>query len=270
MKIQIVSDLHLEFFDSGNSRPIEPVEGADVLVIAGDIHRGTHAFQAFADWPVPVIYIAGNHEFYQGTYEPLLAELRRLGGMDSMIHSIQGGKLIAGQNNTHFLERDAIILQDVRFLGTTLWTDYDLYGNAVGAMAVAGSQLNDHRIISTEKDGVFRPYRALAEHQLSRAWLQEKLDEPFNGKTVVVTHHGPHPQSIHPKYGNDPLNPAFASDLTEMMGKSVLWIHGHTHSSFDYVVNGTRVIANPAGYPLNAAAYLFENREFQRSLVVKI
>ena len=270
MKIQIASDLHLEFIRPKISRQIEPVEGADLLVIAGDIHRGTQAFQAFANWPVPVVYVAGNHEFYNGIYENILAELRRLGRVQSKLQSAQDDVLIAECSYTHFLEQDEVVIQGVRFLGTMLWTDYELYENAKLAMSVAANSMNDHRVISLSGGGNFEPKHALLAHKKSRDWLLKKLDEPFDGKTVVVTHHGPHHKSIHSKYVGNALSPAFASNLTQLMGKADLWIHGHTHSSLDYVVKGTRVIANPRGYPVDPEYFRFENPDFDPNLVVEI
>lgn len=102
------------------------------------------------------------------------------------------------------------------------------------------------------------------------------LHEPFDGRTVVVTHHAPHPDSVHPRFAGNLLNPAFASDLSALMGPADLWIHGHVHDSFDYQVNGTRVIANPRGYALNRQSVQspeqleWENPLFDPRLVIEI
>jgi predicted phosphodiesterase len=270
MKIQIASDLHLEFFErtQPDFRHIEPVPGADLLVLAGDIHRGTKAFSAFSNWPVPVVYIAGNHEFYFGTFGTVLAELQRLEGDKSAFESLP--------NRIHFLERGEFVMKHkdgtkdkVRFLGTTMWTDYNLYQNQNKGMKDATLGLNDHRVIRIVGEETFRPEHALEANKGSRAWLAGKLEEPFDGKTVVITHHGPHWNSVAPQFAGSPLNPAFSSDLTDLLGKSVLWIHGHTHASIDYVVRGTRVIANPAGYPVSSG-HAFENRNFNPMLIVEI
>jgi len=293
VKIQVASDLHLEFVERNwpNGRLIEPVEGAEVLVMAGDIHVGTRGFNAFADWPVPVVYLAGNHEFYRQHYDNLLREMRRLQatadqaaenqsdqapgeGQEDLTGSVGLGS--TRRSNMHFLEQDEYILpsatETVRFLGTTLWTDYALDGDPDAAMAVAGASLNDHRLIKYG-DGYFTPRQARAVHRTARAWLANKLHEPFDGKTVVITHHGPHPLSVDPQYQGNALNPAFSSDLSELMGKAALWIHGHTHSSVDYVVNGTRVVANPAGYPVGARHSLrlhLENPNFKPDLLIEV
>jgi predicted phosphodiesterase len=263
MKIQIASDLHLEFLSRfPRYRVIEPAD-ADVLVIAGDIHNGAKALRAFEGWPVPVIYVHGNHEMYDQHYQTMLLELRGT----------------AAALGIHFLENDELILDGVRFLGCCLWTDYELYGTMYASMLEAERNLADHRAIRFA-DRLFIPPDALSIHMDSRHWLSHKLQEDFPGKTVVVTHHGPHEKSVHPKYTVDPitrlLNAAFVSDLTPELEDADLWIHGHTHDSFDYEVEGCRVIANPRGYPMNRpsakliAELTFENKSFDPRLVVEI
>lgn len=261
MRIQIASDLHLEFFQGKfGTHPTLPIaEEADVLVLAGDIHKSTRAIAAFYEWPVPVIYVHGNHEHYK----------------QHIWQNIEKLRLLTANSNVRYLEKDVWIYRGVRFLGCALWTDYQLYDDRRDAMAKADSFLNDHRLIRTHYRP-FGPTDALAIHSQSRAWLEARLSEPFDGKTVVVTHHGPHPGSVAPEFQGDPLTPAFVSDLTELMGKSVLWIHGHVHNSFDYAVNGTRIVANPRGYPLNPRGakslsdVQYENEHFQPMLTVDI
>ncbi|NEX62940.1 metallophosphoesterase [Noviherbaspirillum galbum] len=261
MKIQFASDLHLDFIDRrfAGERIIAPAD-ADVLVIAGDIHGGTRAIERFADWPVPVVYVHGNHEFYDGTYEQTL---ERLGEASS------GGRV-------HHLENGELRLQGVRFLGCCLWTDFEFIpGCREAAMADVERTLHDHRAIRTAA-GQFRAEDARRIHHASRAWLAGKLDEPFDGPTVVVTHHAPHAGSLHPRYAGSLLNAGFISDLSGLMGKMRLWIHGHVHDSFDYAVNGTRILANPRGYALNLrdAASLqdirWENTCFDPAFVVEV
>jgi predicted phosphodiesterase len=261
MKIQIASDLHLEFLEQRfpGYRIVEPTD-AEVLIIAGDIHANTKAIAAFADWPVPVIYVHGNHEAYNEEYFDLVEKMRAA----------------SAGSNVHYLERDEWVLNDVRFLGCCMWTDYRLYSDdPQPAMKEAERCLNDHRVIRTPH-GRFSAQDALQLHTQSRAWLAEKLNENFDGATVVITHHGPHPGSIHPRYANAAINAAFISDLTQLMGKADLWIHGHVHDSFDYEVSGTRVIANPRGYARNRSTaqspeYIeWENEMFDPRLVVLV
>lgn len=262
MNIQIASDLHLEFLQNRfpGYRIIEPAPDADVLVIAGDIHCNTRAVETFADWPVPVVYVHGNHEAYHEEYFDLV---------DRMRSAAAGG-------NVHYLEQEEFVLNGVRFLGCCLWADYllDPAGESA-AMAEAEQKLNDHRLIRVAQR-TFSAEDALRLHQRSRAWLDAKLNDGFDGQTVVVTHHAPHPGSIHPRYAGLPLNAAFVSDLTPLLGKAALWVHGHVHDSFDYEVNGTRVVANPRGYALNRSStdtpegLQWENDMFDPQLVVSV
>lgn len=261
MKIQIASDLHLNPLESRfpDYRVVEPSD-ADVLVLAGDIHRAPRAIDIFQDWPVPVLYVHGNHELYNDDHDVAIGAMRT---------AAVGG-------NVHYLERDERVLQGVRFLGCCLWTDYRLNPALQReAMAEAEQKMRDHSAIRTAQ-GLFSPDDALRIHRQSRAWLEEKLDEDFDGPTVVVTHHAPHPHSIHPRYAGMPMNAAFVSDLTPLMGKAALWIHGHVHDSFDYEVAGTRVVANPRGYALNRSAaatpaqLAWENEGFDARMVVTI
>jgi Icc-related predicted phosphoesterase len=142
-------------------------------------------------------------------------------------------------------------------------------------MNYAESCLNDHRMIRTGRH-VFSARDALAEHERSRKWLAEELAKPFEGKTVVVTHHGPHPLSTHPRFAGNDLNPAFISDLSELLPGADLWVHGHVHDGADYQVGRCRVVANPAGYILNRRMavtrtdFIFENKTFDAGLVVEI
>jgi Icc-related predicted phosphoesterase len=262
MNIQVASDLHLEFLQSRfpGYRILEPAAGADVLVIAGDIHCGTKAVEAFADWPVPVVYVHGNHEAYNAEYADLINDMR----------------VATAGSNVHYLEQDEFLLNGARFLGCCMWTDYLLDpDNQQAAMAEAEVKLNDHRLIRTAQ-GDFTAEDALHIHRQSRVWLEKKLDEHFDGPTVVVTHHAPHPGSIHPRYAGVLVNAAFVSDLTPLVERADLWIHGHVHDSFDYAVGRTRVVANPRGYPLNRLVAKtpeqleWENGLFNMQLVVTL
>jgi predicted phosphodiesterase len=261
MKVQIASDLHLEFLQQlfPGERLISPAHGADLLVLAGDIANGVEAIELFRDWPVPVLYLAGNHEFYGHAIEQVRIDLP---------------KAAAGTSVT-FMDNDVVDFGGVRFLGTTLWTDYRLELNRTQRQLMENAELrlNDHFRIRCS-DGIFTTAKALAEHETARAWLAHELDKPYDGKTVVVSHHGPHPLSVHPRYVGEALNAAFVSNLTELLPKADLWIHGHVHDNFDYRVAGCRVVANPRGYALNrnsvetAKELVFENKSFEWACVV--
>ncbi len=261
MKIQIASDLHYEFLEKQfpDYRIVEPAQ-ADVLVIAGDIHRGDMALSAFADWPAPVVYVHGNHEAYHQDYDDLIARLREK----------------ARGTNVHFLEQDEWALNGVRFLGCCLWTDYQLAPfDPPEAMQEAEKLLPDHRLIGYRQD-VFSAKDAQQIHATSRGWLEKKLAEKFDGVTVVVTHHGPHPGSIHARFAGSIINAAFITDLTPLLGQCDLWIHGHVHDSFDYEIAGTRIVTNPRGYATNRRAaaspqqLVWENPAFNPQLVVEV
>lgn len=263
MQLHIASDLHLEFLLERfpGERLIEPAPGADILVLAGDIANGMQAIQLFGDWPVPVLYIAGNHEFYGHALDVTRQALR------AAAHS----------TSIRFLDNDAFEWGSVRFLGTTLWTDYRLRTNRTQTqlLDLADLSINDHRLISSQ-GGAFTPRHALAEHEASRAWLEQELNAPFAGRTVVISHHGPHPLSSHPRYAGNSLNAAFVSDLSALFPGVDLWVHGHVHDSCDYTLGRCRVVANPLGYPrgMSTASSLadlaFENRDFGWAFTVDL
>ncbi len=262
MKLQLASDLHLEFAqrERPGTRLVEPAPGAELLVLAGDIHNGVLGIEAFADWPVPVLYVAGNHEFYDQQWEPAREQLRAA---------------CAG-TNVRLLDQDLVEFDGVRVLGCTLWTDFRLTGEPVAqAMATVERGLTDYRVIATGS-GPLRAAQTLAEHEASRQWLVAELARPWVGRTVVVTHHAPHPRSIHPRFAGHPMNPGFISDLTSLLPGADLWLHGHTHDSFDYRVGSCRVVANPAGYLLKrrgaaaGEAFELENPTFDPRLVLEL
>jgi predicted phosphodiesterase len=263
MKFQLASDLHLEHLSHvfPGERLIVPSKDADILVLAGDIARGAEAVELFKNWPVPVLYIAGNHEFYGGVFESVRADIRKA----------------AKGTNVTFLDDDAMDFEGVRFLGTTLWTDYRLELNRTQRQLMEAADLGivDSRQIRCAT-GMFRAEQALVQHELSRAWLERELAKPFDGKTVVISHHGPHRLSVHPRYVGEAVNAAFVSNLSDLLPKVDCWVHGHTHDSFDYSVLGCRVVANPTGYPRNARwvssaeDLAFENKEVQPACLISV
>ncbi len=255
MRIWILSDLH----QGVGGPPWNParIPEADVVVVAGDVCEG---LGAAVDWAaealgrhMPVVMVAGNHEFY-----------RRIHGEELAL-----GRAAAQAAGIHLLEDEAVTLGGVRFCGATLWTDYALDGleRRRAAMDAAGRGLNDHRRIRWgHARRPFRPEEALGLHEASRAFLDAVLRETPGGlPQVVVTHHGPAPASVAPVFAGDPLNPAFVSDLGPMIEdrRPALWVHGHVHASLDYVHAATRVICNPRGYGS-------ENPAFRADLVVEV
>lgn len=267
MRIWPFSDTHKEH---GGRIDFEPPEGTDVAVIAGDLtnplFQGVQWLRAnlWERHRIRSVYIPGNHEWYCGR--------------DFLLPSVEAAKALAftkRNEGVHLLMRSSVEIGDVLFLGCTLWTDYRLDGDQETSMAYAARGMNDHRrIIGPDGTRPFSPADALAEHEKDRAWLEQELEkaDKRGQKTVVVTHHLPHPRSIHPDYMGSPLNPCFASDLSELVerGGAELWVHGHTHSSCDYVAGGTRVICNPRGYPHDVWTQVFENPQFDPTIVVDI
>jgi predicted phosphodiesterase len=249
MKLLVLSDLHFEF------EPLTPpTTEADVVVLPGDIWtKDNGIYWARQTWPdKPIIYVSGNHEFYRTERTSMLNTLR----------------ISAREADVHFLENDEVVLDGVRFLGCSLWTDFELFGRdmRLDCIREGRDNLNDFRLIF-EGPELFTPSDSVTLFNESKAWLSSKLNEKFEGKTVVVTHHLPSMRSVAPQYSEDLLSACFASNLDELLGLSEVWIHGHTHTSFDYLVEGTRVVCNPRGYVQKGKA---ENPDFNPSLVVDL
>lgn len=251
MKIQFQSDLHLEFMASPFDYAL-PQAGADVIVMAGDI--GVNSDPGYVDWVLkvtagtPTVVVVGNHEPY----------------FSSRQSSLDVWRQATANTHVHFLEKDQVEIQGVRFLGATLFTDYNLHGNRQSAMAAAAAGLNDHRLVQYG-DHWFTPDDALAEHRLARQFIADALCQPFTGRTVVVTHHAPSPRcwgtGVPAKLARpEQLAPAYVSNLESMMADHdiQLWIHGHLHHSVDVHLHGTRVLSNPRGYWPDALNPAFE------------
>jgi len=230
MNILIYSDLHVE---SDNFQP--PTKNVDTVVLAGDIGEGFKGLSwAAKHFPeTPVVYVPGNEEFYYHDLE-MIDELKA-----------------RAPSNIHVLHNNIAIINGVRFLGSILWTDFELNGAnfKFKSMRAAHDRMSDFRAIKYE-GWPFEPEASLLLHRQSRDWLTRALEIPYDGHTIVVTHHAPSKQSTHPRYENNILNPAFASNLESLMDQKRVqyWIHGHTHDNFDYEVNGTRVLCNSRGY----------------------
>jgi len=250
MKILILSDLHNEFTE------FQPVESeADVVVLAGDIDHGTHGILwARQAWPRRhIVYVAGNHEYYRGDLVETLAMMRQT----------------AQSLGVHLLEENAAVLDGVRFLGATLWTDFEYFGaeRKAAAMEEGQRRLNDFRLIRNGEHGTFTPAQSVDLHRHARAWLQSRLAEPFDGPTVVVTHHLPSIRSVAQRFLDTPLSACFVSHLDQLFGSMALWIHGHTHDNADYVAHGARVVCNPRGYVTHRGS---ENPAFDPGKVVEV
>lgn len=253
MKLNILSDLHLSL----GTLPI-PENDADVVILAGDVARPHQAVSWAAGFAKPVLYVLGNHEFYGGSIAGTVAALRQL---------------CAG-TNVRVLDNDEVIIEGVRFLGTTLWTDFMLFGDGEKRAAAIQEALRLVRDFSCVRVGeapepLFSPDASTALFSSHSAWLDGKLAEEYAGPTVVITHHAPSRKSIHPRFADSLLNACFVSDAERLIdgNRARLWIHGHTHDSFDYVLNGTRVVCNPRGYAKDGVN---ENPLFDANLLIEI
>lgn len=247
MKIRVLSDLHLE-----NDEPDAiPHADADLVVLAGDIHNHALGLRWAAetfDPEVPVVYVPGNHEYYDGEFGALEAAMRDAAAQTDNVHFLNQGVLVDPAGRW-------------RVLGATLWTDFTLFGaddtsREVAITAARRVMLDFRGLIqvawpespeASSRD--FTPDDSLALHERARTWLETELAKPFGGATIVVTHHAPHRLSLTPRYADDLVSAGFINDLPELVRAPVaLWLHGHTHTSFDYRVDGTRVVCNPRGY----------------------
>lgn len=266
MKIQLVSDLHLEFSDVNIVN-----NGADVLILGGDImiaqdlhdhpepvnaversiiannqglSRRQESAQRYRDFlkrvsfQFPqVIYIAGNHEFYHGKFPKGIDYLR---------------EEVSAFDNIHLLEMQHMDIMDVTFIGVTLWTDMNKRDPLT--MQICASTMNDHKVIRNSD----RSYQKLSttttvrRHMDSLQYIKNIVEQDPNRKYVVVGHHAPSHLSIKPRYEKDwHLNGAYRSDLSEFIldhPQIKVWTHGHTHNTFDYLIGTTRVVCNPRGY----------------------
>lgn len=230
MRIHLLSDLHNEF-----ERFVPLVTDADVTILAGDIDvKGRGVAWAREAFSGLVLYVPGNHEFYGGHLTRTLAKMRA-----------------AGCERVRVLDREVITHQGVRFLCATGWTDFTATGNAPLAQWDAQQQMQDYKAIRYH-DTQFRKLRpevTAAEAHATHAWLREQLMQPFDGKTVVVTHHAPSMLSTPNSSTGTLLDAAYVNRWEHLFGEGLdLWVHGHTHEAIDYTVEGTRVISNPRGY----------------------
>lgn len=242
LRMHVFSDIHLEF---GNFRP-KPT-GADVVIAAGDIGPGL----AGADWlmrtfaPTPAIYVIGNHEPYNRVLEHFENDMeRKCTGTNVMYCRHPGRRIDIG---------------DVRFLATTLWTDFALYDDPAAAMRLAEREMTDYAVIRVASlarrySGIpLRAAHILDRHREAVTWLSGELAKPWLGKTVLVTHHSPTAATV--ECPGDDLNVCYASRLECLLDGNHadkpavdLAIHGHVHMREDIPVGRTRVVVNARGY----------------------
>lgn len=248
MKLRFVSDLHFEFMkDQGAAMSVELTRDRnfDVLVVAGDLASyktlyPSLAMLAAAAGDKPVVYVLGNHEAYGATWGGALAEARR-----------------AQQDhpNLTVLERETAVIAGQRFVGCTLWFPHPPWAER------EDQWIGDFHYIADIYDFIHTTAKESADF----------LAETIQPGDIVVTHHLPHPNSVHARYAGSQLNRFFLHNLSHLVQskKARFWIHGHTHTSFDYKVGQTRVLCNPFGYAVWAQGE--PNREFKvRTLTYKM
>ncbi len=240
MQLQLLSDLHLET-ESFDPVPAPP---AELLVLAGDVDSTWTGYERFAGWPVPVIVVAGNHEFDGRDFDA----------------ASQGLRDLCGKLGFTLLERESLIHpaadgRHIRFVGTTRWSDFDLFGPTGQPRAQRAAEYF-LRLMATTRHG--RPFDAAAvrEHSLAcRSWLEAELQQAPRGrwdKTVVVTHFAPSLRSADPRYGPQPGTASFCNADDDLIPRADLWLHGHLHCRHDYSVPRpgrapVRVVCNPLG-----------------------
>lgn len=232
MNILLLSDLHLEFHPLDIDSNI-----ADTVIFAGDIHNGRKALDWIQQQKIncPVIYVLGNHEHYGHIYQKLVRKLTNE----------------TENSNIHILENRSIILDGIAFHGATLWTNFELFGDAPSTGAFCQARMNDYRYIRREPTYSKMRSIDIAEiHKQSIRWLAESLEKSKANTNVVISHHAPSPRSLPEKDYTNILSAAYASDLESFieMYKPNYWIHGHIHFRNDYMIDSCRVLSNPRGH----------------------
>ena len=242
MKLRILSDLHLE------ANPLSlPDVSCDVVILAGDIAPVRYhdvpvwARKQFGD--TPILWVMGNHEYYGWIHG---------GGMQACLDHARAS---ARNHGVVVLEQESYVINDVHVLGCTLWTNFNLQDTPTESMLRARRGMGDFdgEIRLREASGesrFFRPQDSLEVHQRSVRWLEATLVNPRAAKTVVITHHPPHPRFQHSTSVRHPLSPAFCSDLGSLIEtyEPVLWVSDHTHASHDFKIGSTRLVSNQRGY----------------------
>ena len=239
MRLQLLSDLHLETeqFDP------EPAPGAELLVLAGDIDSGWLGLERFAGWPQPIVFVAGNHEFDGRDLETAGPVLRQR----------------CAELGITMLERESLVVADdggryVRLLGTTRWSDFDLFGAAGRAKAMRAGAYFMNLMQARSGDRPFDAEAVRAEALACRAWLETELMRPPAGwqRTIVITHFAPSLRSADPRYGARSGTASFCNADDDLIPRADLWIHGHLHCRQDYHVaragGSTRVVCNARGH----------------------
>lgn len=244
MKISLASDLHLEFPRADRTRALKFPEQTDLIILAGDIGSGmgtpAEALDLAEEYPLAhVIWVAGNHEFYQRNLCEQLDMYRR---------SCEGNERV------HFLENDFVDIGKIRFIGCTLWTDFAILGDAEQGMYVARRGITDFSLIKTGEGQLFTPQDAADRFKQSSEYLQKTLSESEPQRTVVVTHFPPGMDTRNQNFGIDAITAYFQANVDHIIDEfqPALWIYGHNHYSNDLYRGKTRLVSSQLGYPSEA------------------
>ena len=253
MRVHVFSDLHLEFGPIALPSEVRSGGLADLVLLAGDIHtRRRGPLWAADTFDQPVAMILGNHEAYGDNLTAVLAAQRK-SAREVSAHR---------QNPVRMLEQETWSLKaadgtPVRVIAATLWPDFALFGAERQArmMDEAQASMNDFQMIQItagllRQERLLTPSDCLRLHRESRAFIENELAQPFDGVTIVMTHHAPSGRSLPETRHGDPINAAYASDLESLIERTrpQLWVHGHIHACSDYFIGSTRVVCNPRGY----------------------
>ena len=266
MFIRPVSDLHLEF-SYGNMRLNElPTDKDTVLILAGDVglaskpHTYLDFFEQKSDRFRDVIVILGNHEHYKGSFSTSYGRMKA-----TLEHIV----------NVHVMEKESIVIDDVAFIGATLWTSMDNHN--MFCMEEARLTMNDYRTIRHGPNAEpwkrkLKPIDTIEDHVNASYYIIKEIEKQkaLGNKTVVISHHAPSYKSVPEEFRGETINGAYASELSEdiMDYNPNIWVHGHTHNSFDYLIKDTRVICNPRGYYSESGQDL--NLDFNEELILEL
>lgn len=238
MYLLVYSDLHIDV--EPFEIPKDTLDCADVVILAGDIGFAEKTIQWIKNNIInkPVLWVFGNHEFYGGHWERTPRKVK---------------KLLIGDDYIQVLDNSTAVLNGVRFIGTTLWTDCKIREDEIPTSAVMKEmafRMRDYKKIRAGNE--YRKLRVsdtISAHIKSARWLEETLSQEFDGPTVVITHHGAHKRCLNDQH--EPyLDGAYASDMSETIQQHGpnLWVYGHTHKATSFMVGRTKFLSNPRGY----------------------
>lgn len=233
MKIGVLSDLYVDELGALPTPPEQP----DILVLAGNVGQGTRGLEwAQAAYSCPIIYVCGPYSYREQNIDTLDSELR----------SRSWG------SHVKMLQNETLVVRGIRFIGSTLWTDFNLHGDPDTAMLLAEEGSPDFKRIRRSDGETIRPVDIVARHRKAVDFLEQEATKHYeDGRTVIITHHAPSSKSVPPRYRDDMYAACCASHLDGLVERvdAAVWIHGSQHDSADYMLGRTRVVANPRGFP---------------------